>query len=226
MTSPLECTAGTIVTRRPCVSTVPPAFMPITSAASPSCAAEIQAELVDAGHRRVQAAGEGERPGVEVVEVPVRHKEHVAPLLGRLGPRAVRVAEPGIDQQHLPAGGRHLDAGVAQPGERGAASDRHRSLLPRVGARVGRRSGHYRRVRPGTGSRLHSARARRADRHEPRAHQLDAAHRPRRRLVRRRPARPPRPRPPRRATSRSPRPARPRSACSPTCPTPACRPSG
>ena len=88
-------------------------------------AAEVQAQLVNARHRRLEPPREGERVGVEVVEVAMRHEEHVAGRLLLLGPRAVRIAEPGIDQ-HGPAARRDdLHAGVPQPGERGVATERH-----------------------------------------------------------------------------------------------------
>ena len=182
--SPLECAAGTIVKRMPCVSTVPPAFIPMTSAASPSWASRYRlsswTQGIDGCSRRasdsVSASKWSKCPWV-------RHStSHRACAVDGVG--AVRVAVPRVDQHHLPAGRGDLHARVPEPRELRVPPDRHRSLLP-----PGRRSRSSRGCplsagRPRPGSRLHSARARGTDRDEPRAHQLDAADRPRRGVVR------------------------------------------
>ncbi len=122
-----------------------------------------------------EPSGQGQRVGVEVVEVPVRDEQHIGSRLLLLGARALGIAEPGVDQ-HRPAARRDdLHAGVAQPGERGVATDRHvGTLLPPPGRPLACVSfGPLSAAR-----RLHSRRGRRADRLEPRAHQLDGAVRP------------------------------------------------
>ncbi len=65
----------------------------------------------------------------EVVAVAVGHEHHVADPdgVGRL--RALRVAEPRIEQDRLAAGRLDLDAGMAVPGERRIATETHRGHL-------------------------------------------------------------------------------------------------
>jgi hypothetical protein len=84
-----------------------------------------QAQLVDAGHRRVRSLGELERVAIEVIEVAVRDEEDVAALLLIDGPGALGIAEPRIDEDYLPARGLDLDTGVAEPSEEGVAIYRH-----------------------------------------------------------------------------------------------------
>jgi hypothetical protein len=88
--------------------------------------AQPQAQLVD--RRPARAGPPGDRQGVpQVVEMAVRHEEDVAPVdrIGRL--RALRVAEPGVDQDRLAARRPDLDAGVAVPGETRVATETHRA---------------------------------------------------------------------------------------------------
>ena len=67
-------------------------------------------------------------------------------------------------------------AGVAEPGERRVAPDRHRSLLPRAGGASSRSlAAHYRPSAPRRGHGYTRGRACPADRDEPRADQLDRA---------------------------------------------------
>ena len=151
----------------------------------------------------------GERHGVaHVVEVPVGHEQQVQLLL-RLGrARAVRVAHPGVEQDHLAAGRPDLDRRVAEPGERRVAPDRHRGLLVVCAPRA-RAPADYRPVDGYTRGRACAA-----DRDDPPPDQLDRPRGARRRVVRGRRRSPGCSRRRRRASSRSPPRARPGSGSS------------
>ena len=120
------------------------------------------------------AAARATAASAHVVEVPVGHEQHVAPLLrrrrragcsgcrarGRTGPPCRRACATST-----PAWPSQVNVRVAP--------DRHRCLLPRV-RRPRRLVAAIIGGPPAPGSRLHSARARPADRDEPPADQLDA----------------------------------------------------
>src|SRR5258706_10005796 len=83
-------------------------------------------ELVDHRPGRLRPPGNRERVGIpnlprcrsEMVVVAVAHEHQAAGGHVRGGLRARRVAEPGVEQDRLAAGGDDLDAGVAVPGDR------------------------------------------------------------------------------------------------------------
>jgi len=87
-------------------------------------ATEPQAHLVHARPHGPQATREGD--GVaHVIEVAVRHEQHVALLDGIGRDRAPRVREERIDDHGLAAGGIDPDHGMAVPGDRRAIGERH-----------------------------------------------------------------------------------------------------